>query len=61
MKEFYESVGIVPRTQYNELHEKYVELKNKVQELEEKIEKLKGGVEDGVEAPQDLMSNGPKR
>ena len=59
-KEFYESVGVVPRTQYNELHEKYVELKNKVQELEAKIEKLKRRLEDGVESPQDLMEQWTK-
>ena len=38
MKEFYENAGVVPLTQYNELHEKYVDLKDKVRELEKKIE-----------------------
>jgi len=59
-KEFYENVGVVPRTQYNELHDKYLELKDKVQELEARIEKLKGRLEDGVEAPQDLMEQWTK-
>ena len=41
MKEFYENAGVVPLTQYNELHDKYVDLKDKMRELEKKIEKLK--------------------
>ena len=54
-KEFYENVGVVPRTQYNELREKYEELKTKVKELEEKIEKLKKGFESRTGLSYDLI------
>ena len=56
LKEFYENVGVVPRTQYNELHEKYVELKKKFQELESKIEELKKKFEGGKEISTDLIN-----
>jgi len=55
MKEFYENAGVVPRTQYNELHEKYRALKEKVQELEGKIQRLKKRLQGEMEAPSDLM------
>jgi chromosome segregation ATPase len=55
MMEFYENVGVVPRTQYNELVEKYIRLKDKVEELEEQIKKLKEKLEDGDEATSDLI------
>lgn len=60
MKEFYENVGVVPRTQYNELHEKYIRLKDKVEELEEQIRKLKGRLEGGGETTSDLMEQWTK-
>jgi len=60
MKEFYENVGVVPRTQYNELHEKYIGLKSKVEELEEQIKKSKRRLEDGGEATSDLMEQWTK-
>ena len=55
MKEFYENVGVVPRSQYNELHEKYIELKEKVHELERKIGELRKGIAGGMGTPSDLM------
>jgi uncharacterized coiled-coil DUF342 family protein len=55
MKEFYENAGVVPRTQYNELHEKYLELKDRIRELEEKIDRLKKRLKGGIETPSDLM------
>ncbi len=60
MSEFYENVGVVPRSQYNELHEKYIGLKDKVEELEEQIKKLKERLEDGGEATSDLMEQWTK-
>jgi chromosome segregation ATPase len=55
LKEFYENVGVVPRAQYNELHEKFADLKKKFQELESKIAELKKKLEGGKETPTDLM------
>ena len=55
MKEFYENTGVVPRTQYNELHEKYLELKDRIRALEEKIDSLKKRIKGGMESPSDLM------
>lgn len=55
MKEFYENAGVVPRAQYNELHERYTELKGRVQELEERIEELKKRLERVRGTPSDLM------
>ena len=56
MKEFYENAGVVPLTQYNELHDKYVDLKDKMRELEKKIEKLKKRLGNNTETPSDLMN-----
>lgn len=55
MKEFYENAGVVPRVQYNELHERYMELKGRVQELEERIGELKKRLERVRGTPSDLM------
>ena len=55
MKEFYENVGVVPRTEYNALRAKYVDLKKKVQQLEEKIKVLRRQMNTGGSAPDDLM------
>jgi hypothetical protein len=55
MKEFYDNAGVVPRSQYNELQNRYVQLKEEVRELEGKIEKLKQGLKAGIETPSDLM------
>jgi chromosome segregation ATPase len=55
LKEFYENIGVVPRTQYNELRETYEELKTKVKELEEKIEELKKGFESRTGPSYDLI------
>ena len=55
MKEFYDNIGVVPRTRYNELCEKYLELKEKVQGMEEEIEKLRDKVRENMTAPYDLM------
>jgi peptidoglycan hydrolase CwlO-like protein len=55
MKEFYENVGVVPRTEYDALRAKYTDLKKKVQELEEKIKKLKRQMKTGVSSADDLM------
>jgi hypothetical protein len=55
MKEFYDNAGVVPRTQYNELHEKYIELKRRVHELEEKIESLRKRLQGDETAPSELM------
>ena len=55
MKGFYNKVGVVPRTQYNELYAKYAELKDKVRELEGEIDNLKKRLEGGIETPSDLM------
>jgi len=55
MKQFYENVGVVPRTQYNELREKYLQLKAKAEELEDEVEELKQRLEGGTQPPHDLM------
>ena len=55
MKEFYESAGVVPRAQYNELYEKYAALKEKVLDLEARIEKLKKKLEGKAGESSDLM------
>ena len=55
LKEFYENVGVVPRTQYNELREKYEALKEKVKDLEETLEALKERVEGKPGLPNDLV------
>jgi len=55
MKEFYENAGVVPRTQYNELHEKYLELKDRIRELEEDIKELKERLKVEMTTPSDLM------
>lgn len=52
MKQFYENAGVVPRTQYNELREKYLQLEARAEELEE----LKTGLEGGTQPPSDLMA-----
>lgn len=60
MGEFYENVGVVPRTQYNELREKYQELKVKVKDLEEKIEGWKERLERKSGLPSDLLGEWEK-
>jgi len=54
-KEFYENIGVVPRTRYNELHDRYEKLKEKVWELEEKIEELKKNLAGKRDTPSDLI------
>jgi hypothetical protein len=56
MKEFYENVGVVPRTQYNELREKYLQLKANAEELEDEVQELKERLEGGAQPPYDLMA-----
>ena len=56
MKQFYENVGVVPRTQYNELREKYLQLEARAEELEDEVEGLKIGLEGGTRPPSDLMA-----
>ena len=56
MKQFYENVGVVPRTQYNELREKYLQLEARAEELEDEVEELKIGLEGGTRPPSDLMA-----
>lgn len=56
MKQFYENVGVVPRTQYNELRERYLQLKAKAEELGDEVEELKKRFEGGTQPPYDLMS-----
>ena len=56
MKQFYENVGVVPRTQYNELRDKYLQLKAKAEELEEEVEGLKERLEGGGQPPYDVMA-----
>jgi hypothetical protein len=56
MKQFYENVGVVPRTQYNDLREKYLQLKAKAEELEDEVEGLKERLEDGTQPSYDLMA-----
>ena len=56
MKQFYENVGVVPRTQYNELREKYLQVKVKAEELEDEVEQLKERLEGGAQPPDDLMA-----
>ena len=55
MNEFYENVGVVPRTRYNELQERYDELVNRIRELEKTIEQLKKKREQGYGTPFDLI------
>ncbi len=55
MRQFYENVGVVPRTQYNELREKYLQLKAKAEELEDEVEELKKRFAGGTQPPYDLM------
>jgi hypothetical protein len=57
MKEFYENVGVVPKTQYNELREKYVELRKRVLEMEEEIEKLRKKLQSEAGTPSHLMDS----
>ena len=57
MMEFYENAGVAPRSQYNELHEKYIKLQGAVRELEDKIEDLKKKIERGISTPHDLMES----
>lgn len=59
MKQFYENVGVVPRTQYNELREKYLQLSAKAEELEDEVEQLKG-LEGSAQPPYDLMAQWTK-
>jgi chromosome segregation ATPase len=56
MKQFYENVGVVPRTQYNELRDKYLQLKAKAEKLENEAEELKETLEGGKQPPDDLMA-----
>ena len=56
MKQFYENVGVVPRTQYDELREKYLQLKVKAEELEDEVEQLEERLEGGAQPPDDLMA-----
>ena len=56
MKQFYENVGVVPRTQYNELREKYLQLKVKAEELEDDVEQLRERLEGRAQQPDDLMA-----
>jgi predicted ArsR family transcriptional regulator len=60
LKEFYENVGVVPRTQYNELREKYEALKRKVKELEETLRALKDKVGGKPGLPGDLADQWEK-
>jgi len=60
MKQFYENVGVVPRTQYDELREKYLQLKVKAEELEDEVEQLKERLEGGAQPPDDLMAQWTK-
>jgi hypothetical protein len=46
MKEFYDNAGVVPRTEYNELHDRYIELLEKNQQLEKTIRELRNRFED---------------
>jgi hypothetical protein len=56
MKQFYENVGVVPRTQYNELRDKYLQLKAKAEELEDEVEGLKERLEGGGQPPYDVIA-----
>ncbi|MFC1895400.1 hypothetical protein ACFL0Q_01890 [Thermodesulfobacteriota bacterium] len=60
MKEFYQSVGVVPRAQYNELRKKYSDLKERVRRLEETMEELRNTFESGTETPPQFMEQWTK-
>ena len=60
LKEFYDNVGVVPRTQYNERREKYEALKRKVKNLEETLQALKEKVEGKTGLPYDLVDQWEK-
>ena len=55
LKDFYENVGVVPRTQYTALEEKYAALKENIHGLEQKIETLKKQLQEEAAMPSDLI------
>jgi hypothetical protein len=55
MHEFYENVGVVPRTEYNELQQRYDELVSKVCKLDKTILQLKKKNERGFGSPFNMI------
>ena len=55
LKDFYENVGVVPRTQYTALEEKYAALNENIHRLEQKIETLKKQLQEEAAMPSDLI------
>lgn len=55
MKDFYKQAGVVPKTQYNKLRDRYLALKDKVLELEKTIDDLTTKMKSGQTTPSTLL------